>query len=82
MTENCPLCRFELLTKKYHEDDTVIVVDCKQCHVPMFVLKRHARWPLLAELKHVQNLFDKLFPDKMWDDEMKSIPDHYHVHAR
>lgn len=38
----CELCNLEKKTIWYYEDDYFIVCDCKDCNIPMIVLKRHA----------------------------------------
>ena len=88
--ELCDLIAGNLITKKYHEDEQCIIVDCATCgpDVPMVVYKKHERHPAdLEEAQMIRKLIDiadKAFGRGCWklDDEMKKIPDHWHCHAR
>jgi len=83
----CALCRIygserEISTKLYYEDKTCIVVDCKTCHTPMFVLKRHATVPTHEDRLHMVTLADKLFPKSYKRFTMRLIKDHFHFHVQ
>lgn len=81
----CPLCRlargFDRVTKVYFEDEKVIVVDCKTCGVPMIVLKRHTVYPTQEEVEHLKSVALKLFPNRRFRAEPRSIKEHFHWHA-
>jgi len=81
---SCPLCRLyekrEIITRLYYEDDVCIVVDCSTHHVPIIVLKRHAKTPKPEELKHMRKIAEKLFPGKPFRGP-RSILDHFHLHS-
>lgn len=42
---NCPLCELKIITKLYYKSDTVTVLNCATCHVPLAVLRRHSMDP-------------------------------------
>lgn len=48
----------------------------------MGVLKRHTSHPKLEEALHLARKIEELFPGRRLDDRMRSIPEHYHMHAR
>lgn len=83
----CELCEAAPLTDRYYEDDLCWVAECESCWVPMVVWKQHdpnppeeVRIVLLARLREVVGCH---FDFEPWVDEnMRSIPTHYHAHAR
>lgn len=86
----CLLCRAERLTPWQHEDDLCWIADCFQCATPMVVWKRHGIEPPEDErrhmIEHLTRVGEERFGESnggIWlDREMRSIPDHFHVHAR
>jgi len=55
----CPLCdlvKGDFKTKKYFEDDTLLVVDCSKHLVPMVVLKAHEMNPDEPALIHIEQI--------------------------
>lgn len=87
MQPDCELCSAERITEWFHEDELCWIAECEQCYVPMVVWKRHdpvpderVRVELLARLGEVVTEF---YGYEHWvDDNMRSIPSHYHAHAR
>ena len=83
----CELCAAERVTEWFHEDDDCWVAECEACYVPMVVWKRHdpnppeeTRVVLHARLSEVVVAH---YGYEFWlDDNMRSIPTHYHAHAR
>ncbi|MEN9644440.1 MAG: hypothetical protein RL238_1109 [Actinomycetota bacterium] len=83
----CELCEAAALTDRFYEDDLCWVAECESCWVPMVVWKRHDPNPpgeirivLLSRLREVAGSH---FDFEPWVDEnMRSIPTHYHAHAR
>jgi hypothetical protein len=82
----CLLCAAERITRWYHEDDVCWIADCTICATPMVVWRRHgvdvpdeARQHMLSRLSEVA---DRIFDGHYYDDHMRKIPDHFHVHAR
>jgi hypothetical protein len=75
------------MTTWWYEDDVCWVAECEACGVPMVVWKRHdpdppddVREALLARLREVADVHG---PSSYWiDDHLRTIPDHYHAHAR
>lgn len=85
----CELCEAARFTHWYSEDDICWVADCEACLVPMVVWKRHGIEPSAEDRSHMmERLADAAgvrWPDgDPWqaDDDMRTIPDHFHVHAR
>jgi hypothetical protein len=85
---DCLLCTAEPLTERLHEDADCWVADCMVCGVPMVVWRSHglpeseeAEAPMLAHLDRIAS--ERFGAEGYWiDDERRSIPDHWHVHAR
>ncbi len=89
MTEHCLLCRAERLTEWFHEDEHCWIAECEQCYVPMVVWKVHDPVPpagvrddLVARLGAIVAEHYDFADGHYVDDNMRSIPDHYHAHAR
>ncbi len=76
----CDLCNLEKKTKWYYEDDFFIVCDCKKCHVPMIVLKRHDTELILNESKRLIELLMRFAEGKRIRFKRRSIPSHFHLH--
>ena len=88
MSDGCELCEAARLTEWFYEDDTCWIAECEQCAVPMVVWKRHdpappdsVRAEMIARLSEVAAAAYAF--DGCWiDDNMRTIPTHYHAHAR
>ena len=87
MSDGCELCDAARLTHWFYEDDVCWVAECESCNVPMVVWKRHDPEPpdeVRAELHArlaavvVEHYLDEHFVD----DRLRTIPTHYHAHAR
>ena len=83
----CELCEATPFTEWMHSDELCWIAECDSCSVPMVVWRVHDPNPpeairdeLHARLAAVvESRSDKRY----WIDEnMRSIPDHYHAHAR
>jgi hypothetical protein len=83
----CELCEAARFTTWFYEDEDCWVAECESCSVPMVVWKVHDPAPP-PDVK--QRLHDRLsavvaehFGGEHWiDDNLRTIPDHYHAHAR
>ena len=83
----CELCEAARLTEWFFEDDECWIAECEMCAVPMVVWRRHdpdppavtraALWERLSSVVIEFYGFDHYI-----DENMRSIPDHYHAHAR
>lgn len=83
----CELCEAAPLTERFYEDDECWVAECESCSVPMVVWRLHDAHPpadvktrlhaVLAEV--VAAHFDE---EHVVDDDLRTIPGHYHAHAR
>lgn len=78
----CKLCQGDIKTKLYHQDDTIIIVDClTHIGTPMVVLKDHKEKISDQEFDHIQNLCKKIFPEKRFRGTgMTEIKGHWHEH--
>lgn len=81
----CNLCKGTgTITRKYFENDDMLIVDCATCFVPMAVWRTHVAHITYAQKKYVEDIIRREFPwgNYYIDDNMKSIPEHYHCHLR
>jgi len=86
----CELCEPARTTRWYAEFDRpfrFVVIDCDSCDVPMAVLGAHHPTPSDEERavieRELARIADVKYPGGwFFDDHMRQIPDHYHVHAR
>ena len=87
MPTMCELCEAARLTAWYYEDDECWIAECELCAVPMVVWRQHDANP---DVTVKSRLWERLATvviehygfDHYIDDNMRSIPDHYHAHAR
>lgn len=86
----CELCQLARTTQWYAEiiePFRFAILDCDSCDVPMAVLGEHRAAPSEDERAVMQarlaEIADEKYPDGwFFDDHMRQIPDHYHLHAR
>jgi len=83
----CELCAADRVTDWFHEDDQCWVAECEACGTPMVVWKTHATDPPTDVREvlhgHLRQVTAAEFDYEPWIDEnMRSIPTHYHAHAR
>jgi len=78
----CELCRRELRTKLYYEDEKWWVVDCDTCRIPMIVLKEHRAILSPAQSEELMTLAHDLFGPNWIRWEMRRIKDHFHAHVQ
>lgn len=85
--DTCELCEEARLTEWFHEDDDCWIAECEACFVPMVVWRNHDAAPseetkrMLGE--RLLTVVAELFEGQVYlDDNLRSIPDHYHIHAR
>jgi hypothetical protein len=83
----CELCEAIPFTEWYHSDELCWIAECDACAVPMVVWRVHDPEPS-ADVRAVLHarlvaVLDARSADPYWIDEnMRSIPHHYHAHAR
>ena len=87
MSSSCDLCAAARLTPWWYEDDVCWVAECESCGVPMVVWKLHGAKPSPTLVEHMlsclREVADEFGPPRYWlDDTLRTIPDHYHAHAR
>lgn len=84
---NCELCEATPFTEWFHNDELCWIAECDSCGVPMVVWRSHDPSPL-PEVRAVLHerlttVVESLSSAPFWiDDRLRSIPDHYHAHAR
>jgi hypothetical protein len=87
VNQACELCEAAKLTEWFFDDDVCWIAECESCSVPMVVWRVHGAEPS-EEIKSL--LWERLLTvtaaaygfDPYIDDRLRSIPDHYHAHAR
>ena len=83
----CPLCKLEKVTYWYFENDTLVVLDCKTCHLPQVVLKRHTMEPTIEEkqemIEKLTKIANSLYGKNNWRvrEYQRKIKNHIHFHA-
>ena len=86
--KECELCEAARFTHWYYEDSTCWIADCEVCLVPMVVWRAHGTDPTEAEVKHMLAMLVDAANDRFGDEdfaidrEMRTIPEHWHAHAR
>ena len=84
---DCELCEAAQLTERFHEDEECWIAECEACSVPMVVWKTHDPMPHDTVKTRLHQLLLEVsvrfydFEPRI-DDNMRTIPDHYHAHAR
>jgi len=83
----CELCAADRMTEWFYEDDLCWVAECESCGTPMVVWRSHdpsppddvktMLWQRLAEATAEHFTYAHRV-----DDNMRTIPGHYHAHAR
>ena len=84
---SCELCDAARLTEWFYEDDECWVAECEACGVPMVVWRVHDPDPpdSVRAILHgrLAEVIERHFENEHWvDDNLRSIPGHYHAHAR
>ena len=88
--DGCELCRLVRSTRWYAQFFDPLpftVLECDSCDTPMAVLGEHRR-EATPEEKEIMQRALRLVGDALglgeilFDDRMRQIPDHYHMHAR
>lgn len=86
MSDTCELCEAAELTRRFHTDDVCWIAECEGCSTPMVVWNAHGTDPSDAEAAHMLAALERVAADEygeFWIDPLRrSIPDHWHVHAR
>jgi hypothetical protein len=83
----CELCAAARMTEWFYEDADCWVAECESCSVPMVVWKNHDPDPppeVKVQLHEclVRVVAEFFETEIRIDDNLRSIPDHYHAHAR
>lgn len=83
---DCELCEAARISPWFHEDDTCWIAECEACSTPMVVWRTHAVDPPDAVRGHMMDRLAEVavatYGEYWIDDNRRSIPDHWHVHAR
>jgi hypothetical protein len=88
--KRCELCELARTTPWYaevREPFAFTILDCDSCDVPMAVLGAHRARATDEERELMQRELGRVAESKypegwFFDDHMRQIPDHYHLHAR
>ena len=82
----CELCEAARISPWFHEDADCWVAECEACATPMVVWRDHGVDPpheveerMMAALERVAT---EQYGEYWIDGNRRSIPDHWHVHAR
>ena len=83
----CELCAAERVTEWFHEDDECWIAECEACYVPMVVWRNHDPNPPAAVRERLHERLaavvrEHWFHEHYVDEDMRTIPTHYHAHAR
>ena len=86
-SDHCELCEAAPITPRLFEDSSCWIAECESCSVPMVVWKVHApEPPEEVKLRLLRCLAEAVADgydfEHYVDDNMRSIPTHYHAHAR
>jgi len=84
---DCELCEAAPLTEWYHSDEECWIAECESCFVPMVVWRSHDPRPDEATKQRLWARLELVMGERFAfefyiDDNLRSIPDHYHAHAR
>jgi hypothetical protein len=84
---SCELCAAARLTDWFYEDAVCWVAECEACWVPMVVWRVHGTEPSDEVRAHMVERLLAAAADhydfEPWvDDNMRTIPSHFHLHAR
>jgi hypothetical protein len=90
MAARCELCDLARTTRWYaqfFEPFPFTILDCDSCDVPMAVLGEHRAAVSEGERDVMQRALrlvgeSLLLGEMFFDDRMRQIPEHYHLHAR
>jgi hypothetical protein len=90
VSAGCELCSLARTTHWYAEFEQPFrfaILECDSCDVPMAVLGAHRKAPTAEERavleRELRRVADEKYPGGwFFDDHMRQIPDHYHLHAR
>jgi hypothetical protein len=86
----CELCELVRSTRWYaqfYHPLAFTVLDCDSCDTPMAVLGEHRATATEEERRFMVRALEMIgetigLGDILFDDRMRQIPDHYHLHAR
>ncbi len=75
------------MTTWYYEDDVCWIAECESCSVPMVVWREHDNAPAAHVKEYLHDKLAAVVAEHFGfvhyiDDNLRSIPDHYHAHAR
>ena len=83
----CELCQAARFTEWFYEDENCWIAECESCSVPMVVWRVHDADPPddVKAMLHgrLAAVMAEVFEDPhVVDDNLRTIPTHYHAHAR
>lgn len=83
----CELCEAARMSEWFYEDDECWIAECESCAVPMVVWREHDANPSDDVKTRIHEKLEKVVEEffdfeMRIDNNMRTIPDHYHAHAR
>ena len=87
MCKLCDLLKGHSFINKYYEDSDLLMVDCRDCFMPVLLSKKHEVDIDISIAEMSYYLFYKYakrFDMSNWhvDNTMEDFPEHWHVHLR
>ncbi len=88
MSGDCDLCEAAPLTPRLDQGPSYWIAECESCGVPMVVWRVHDADPpgavRVALWHRLARVANQAYGPGRWhiDDHLRTIPDHYHAHAR
>lgn len=83
---DCELCDAAEISRRFHADDVCWIAECEACQTPMVVWRQHGTDPAAELEEHMMTALEEVAAAEygsFWiDPNRRSIPDHWHVHAR
>ena len=81
------LCEAATFTVRFHDDDLCWIAESESCSVTMVVWRVHDPDPPEEIRRELQSRLREVvashLADEIWSDEqMRTLPRHYHAHAR
>jgi len=83
----CELCAAARFTEWFYEDEECWIAECESCSVPMVVWKVHDPAPAPEVVARLHERLDAVMAEHfcanyLIDDRLRTVPGHYHAHAR
>ena len=78
---DCELCNLSKKTKWYYEDEKWVICECKTCHRPMVVYKKHTMFIPFRDWFAIHGEIIRLFGSEVTlRFKQRKIKNHFHIH--